>query len=87
MPAGGRPVGPDARRLWSAGDFNVEVFTSELAVGANAVLLRAQDGLGNQSERTVTVDYQPGTWPGSWTADWDAAAAIEVRKVESGKGI
>ncbi len=78
---GGAPVpltiGPDSRRLQNGGDFNVDLATADLDVGANTVVITAVDGASNVSVRTVMVNYTPDQiWPLPYTVDWDAGGAI-----------
>jgi hypothetical protein len=69
--------GPDGRRLQAAGDFNADVPVTDLAVGTNTIVLRAQDTVGNVSTANVTVDFDgTGVWPLPFTANWSAAAEI-----------
>jgi len=64
-------LGPDERRLWNAGDFNVEIDVADLDPGANYVTLTSEDVLGNQTTRLVTVDWTPGVvWPAATTVTW-----------------
>jgi regulation of enolase protein 1 (concanavalin A-like superfamily) len=78
MPTVELSVGPDGRRLENIGDFNVDLATADLDPGANSVVITATDSIGNVAERTVTVDYTPGTvWPLPYDADWSGLAATD----------
>jgi uncharacterized repeat protein (TIGR02543 family) len=47
--------GPDLRRLYGTGDFNVEILYSNLNNGANTVAITAVDNTGASATRSVTV--------------------------------
>jgi hypothetical protein len=69
-------VGPDLRRLYEPGSFNVELSYDDLLVGANTVALKAVDN-GMQVTKNVTVNYTTGTtWPLNYAIDWSAAPSI-----------
>jgi len=71
-------VGPDTRRLLSAGDFNVEIAYTDLSSGPNTVVITATDGLGNHTVETVTVEYDRGhTWPLPYAIDWSSVAETQ----------
>lgn len=79
-------LGSDLRRLYGAGDFNVEIPYVDLLDGPNTVALTATDGVGDTSVRTVTVvkDVQAGG--GSRVVDWSLAAQPDdVAQVVDGK--
>lgn len=88
---GGAPqalsIGPDTRRLLEPGDFNVEIAFTDLLAGANTVVLSATDGLGNPSQKTVTVNWSSGNvWPLPYDADWSTATSVTERsQVVDGK--
>lgn len=64
-------IGPDGRRLLMPGDFDAQIPTSDLNVGANTIVIRAVDGLSNVSTKTVTVNWTTGTtWPLPYTINW-----------------
>ncbi len=70
-------VGPDTRRLFRLGDFNVDLDDQDLVDGANTVVITAVDGTNEQSTQTVTVNYTSGNvWPSSYIADWSTATDI-----------
>jgi hypothetical protein len=71
-------IGPDGRRLESAGDFNIDLAISDLVDGNNNIVITATDTFGNPSEVTVTVDYDSGNvWPLPYTIDWNSTANIQ----------
>ncbi len=81
---GGPPVslsvGPDARRLVSSGDFNIDLATANLIDGSNQIIMTATDGAfpANITVDTVTVDYTSGTaWTMPDTVEWGGVSAIE----------
>lgn len=79
-------IGPDTRRLLMPGDFNAQIPTSDLVVGANTVVVRAVDGLSNVSTKTVTVTWTTGiTWPMN-TITWNSVTDIQdVAQVVDGQ--
>jgi regulation of enolase protein 1 (concanavalin A-like superfamily) len=79
-------VGP-FRRLSQAGDFNVEFDYQQLPAGTNTIQIRAVDGLGFESTKTVTVDYSVGNvWPLGYQVDWSSANEIsDVAQVVDGR--
>ena len=62
-------VGPDDRRLNDAGDFNVEIDFTDLALGPNNVLIEARDQ-SNIITSTVTVNKYNNIWPIPYSIDW-----------------
>jgi regulation of enolase protein 1 (concanavalin A-like superfamily) len=71
-------MGPDFRRLTNLGDFNADIPTTDLVDGANTVLVRATDTLGNQSTGIVFVNYEStNTWPEAYSIDWSTVSAIQ----------
>ena len=69
-------LGP-LRRLAEPGDFNVEIDYTELSPGANVIEIRAVDGLGFETVKTVTVDYSAGTvWRLGYQVDWSSVVEI-----------
>jgi hypothetical protein len=68
-------VGPDLRRLQEPGDFNIDIPTSELAVGANTVEIRLTDGNGQVQTESVTVRWLPATPASMLTVDWSGGHA------------
>jgi hypothetical protein len=71
-------IGPDMRRLASAGDFNAEVDIDDLADGLNVVKIEAVDISGVKSVKAVSVHYARGrTWPMPYTVHWSAAPTIQ----------
>lgn len=70
-------IGPDRRRLADPGDFNIDLHRSELAPGANAVVIRAIDTHGNESSATVTVWYDDTiVAPDELMIDWSRYDAV-----------
>lgn len=80
-------VGPDRRRLASAGDFNAEIGIEELADGLNVVKIEAIDTRGRKSVRAVSVHYARGrTWPMPYTIHWsDVRNIAQVAQVVDGR--
>lgn len=71
-------LGPTGERLYSQGDFNIELPVAELIDGANTVLIKANDGV-TQVTKTVTVNYDAGNvWPASYTANWGALGNVQA---------
>jgi hypothetical protein len=69
-------LGPDQRRLYEPGSFNIELSYDDLAVGANTVALKAVDN-GMQVTKNVTVNYATGNaWPLNYTINWSGASSI-----------
>ncbi len=56
-------MGWDRYRLDLPGDFNAEIPRSSLLSGLNTVLIRAVDGLGNESVELVAISYTPDVIP------------------------
>lgn len=70
--------GPDNRRLALPGDFNADIPYASLVSGANTVVLRAADSLGNTATRTVTVNNATGqTWPLPYSVDWATVTNLQ----------
>lgn len=64
--------GPDSKRLYGVGDFNIELPVGELLPmpATNEVIIKAYNG-ANTIIKLVTVKYVSGTsWPMPYTADW-----------------
>lgn len=80
-------IGPDERRLYGDGDFNVEIGYEELDAGPNTVEITAVDAAGDASVATVTLHRATGTtWPLPYSTDWSSASALEERvQVVDGK--
>ncbi len=71
-------LGPDTFRLDRLGDFNAEIPYTLLFEGINQILVRATDGLGNQSVAIVSLDVTTSTIPApDMTVDWSAAAGLQ----------
>jgi uncharacterized repeat protein (TIGR02543 family) len=77
-PASILSVGPDGRRLASAGDFNIDIPCTDLVNGTNQVVITATDELYNRSTKMVTVTYSSGNvWPLPYSIDWSSATSIQ----------
>jgi hypothetical protein len=85
-PAQDLSIGP-FRRLAEPGDFNVEIDKQDLSPGNNTVQVRAVDGIGFETVRTITVNYTAGTvWPLPTQVDWSAANEIgDVAQIVDGR--
>ena len=71
-------VGPDGRRLNDAGDFNVEIDFTNLASGANNVIIEARDQSNNIiTSKTVTVNKYDNIWPIPYSIDWFSVGQIQ----------
>lgn len=69
--------GPNMMRLAGTGDFNADLLDADLPSGANQLLIRAVDGLGNVRLKLVTVhNANQGPWPLPYAIDWTQAAGI-----------
>jgi len=75
------------RRLSQPGDFNVELDYQQLSAGANTIEIRAVNGIGSETTKTVSVDYSPGNvWPLPFQADWSSAADVsDVAQIVDGR--
>jgi hypothetical protein len=70
-------IGPDTRRLQSAGDFNADIAWSSLRVGDNTVLFRATDKLGNASAQSVTITLKSGATRNlPYTINWSTSTPL-----------
>ena len=71
-------IGPTGERLYSAGDFNIDLPNALLNDGANTVVIKASDGV-QQVTKTVTVNYAAGNvWPLPYTANWSALSGVQA---------
>ncbi len=79
--------GPDLRRLYHPGDFNVELFYDDLPEGANQCIVRVLDGEGNVVERSLNFTVEHGNVaPLPYSIDWSTAPDIQsVAQVVDGK--
>jgi len=80
-------LGPDARRLASTGDFNIDIPLTDTALisGVNNILITATDNLSNISNQAITVNYISGTvWPQTYTVDWASASFPGAAQVVDG---
>lgn len=73
-------LGPDERRLWNEGDFNVEISRTLLASGGNQVVLFARNNISSTLiTHTVNLNYISGTtWPLPYTADWSTTSDVNA---------
>ena len=80
-------IGPDLRRLYHPGDFNVELFYEDLPAGQNQCIVRAADVRGNVIERAINFSVTHGNVaPLPYSIDWSEASSIhEVAQVVDGK--
>lgn len=70
-------IGPDERRLYDEGAFNVQLDRNLLPAGANEIVLKASDGT-DTTMKTVTVNHIVGnTWPLPYSIDWSSAGSIQ----------
>lgn len=73
-------IGPDKRRLYGPGDFNIELSVARLLPlpDTNQVVITAKAG-GNEITKNVTVRYQAGTtWPLPYEANWSALSNVQA---------
>lgn len=66
-------LGPDNRRLESAGDFNIELDAAILQRGDNTITVGAQDRVGFESTQDVVVTFAPDRWSFPYRTEWAAA--------------
>ena len=70
-------MGPDALRLQSAGDFNVEIDHSSLRCGDNQLVIRAADKVGNSKNETVSINYSCNkVIPKNYSINWNNVTNI-----------
>lgn len=94
---GGAPLplslGPDGKRLETAGDFNIDIPTASLNVTPtnNSVEIIAVDGLSNSITSTVTVVFDnTNVWPLPYSIDWstyDTATLSDAVQIVDGDWI
>ena len=74
-------------RIAQPGDFNLEIDVNDLHPGANQLDLIAQDGQGNQSTVTVTIERTTGvTTPMPHDVNWASATKVtDVAQVVDGR--
>lgn len=80
-------LGPDDLRLVNEGDFNVELEVAVLQPGANTIEITAEDGAGEITVKTITVNYDDSAGPakGPVSVDWSTVNAItDVGQVVDG---
>ncbi len=70
-------IGPDLRRLYDDGSFNIEINYNDLLPGANTVAITAKTG-ATQDTENVIVNYTPGvSLPLNYDIDWSTAGDIQ----------
>lgn len=78
--------GPDLRRLYGPGDFNVQLAEADLPIGASTLVITAADATGDTSTRTVTLRKAPGSAALPHVVDWSTATSPNaVAQVVDGK--
>ncbi len=71
-------LGANGTRLVGEGDFVTEIDYADLNDGVNTVEFTATDGVGSQSTKTVTLNYEAGNvWPLPYTVDFTSLSSIE----------
>lgn len=71
-------IGPDNRRLASAGDFAIEIDYYDLLDGANQVDITVVDGINDITIKSVIVNYSSDNiWPQTYIFDWDTVTNIQ----------
>jgi hypothetical protein len=71
-------IGPDGRRLYHAGDFNIDLNRNELINGLNQVVITARDTQSAEDVKTVSFTYNPNTiWPLPYSVNWASAGEIQ----------
>jgi regulation of enolase protein 1 (concanavalin A-like superfamily) len=85
-PAKALSMGPDTRRIASAGDFNVDLPVASLLAGVNHVRITAVNGNGQSTVSDVQVINSAGPiWPLPYSIDWASVANIsDVAQVVDG---
>ncbi len=81
--SGSLSIGPDGKRLHSAGDFNVEIDRDHLKNGQNILVLTAQWENGRHASTQATIDYcANATCSLPYRASWigDASTGDEWRQ-------
>lgn len=82
-------LGPDDRRLTLPGDFIIEIDYTTLQVGANQLVITADDDSSPPTVVPVTIHYSNGnsTWElGTYTFDWHTATTLnELAQVVTGE--
>ena len=70
-------VGPDSRRLYGEGDFNIEIAFADLLPGDNDVFITAQDAAGGETLMHVIAEYTPATGPTDFVIDPTSSDDLE----------
>jgi len=77
-PAKALSMGPDTRRLYSPGDFNVDLDYWALPAGMNQLVISATDALGDVANEVVTVEkITDQVWPLPYSIDWSTTGQIQ----------
>jgi len=80
-------VGPlSSSRVANAGDFNIDIATSDLSEGNNVVVITAVDTLGFTTQSSVNVNFtSTNVWPRTYSIDWSTVASVaDVAQVVDG---
>lgn len=88
-------MGPNLRRLQYEGDFNADIRYTDLDVGSNAVTITAIDGIGEVTQKTVTLIREATSPPAlpfvtEWTAQsplTEQATVVDGRWTVGGSGV
>ncbi|MGE3166570.1 MAG: DUF1349 domain-containing protein [Planctomycetota bacterium] len=80
-------IGPDNRRLFGPGDFNIDLNVANMQPGANQVIITAIDGIGNETSKSLTIHNSAGpVWPLPTTVSWSGLDSVtQVAQVVDGK--
>ncbi len=81
-------IGPDTRRLYHEGDFNVEIDHNDLLDGTNMLIIKAIDDYNSTTtEKTVTLNYNAeNKWPEYYFTDFQNALNVQRRvQITDGK--
>lgn len=70
-------LGPDSRRLSSAGDFNVDLDAQWLHYGTNTLRLTALTEDGSASQLDIAIRFNPGKWPLPYAVNWQKVTSIQ----------
>ncbi len=96
-PSNALSIGPDTRRLFNAGDFNIDLTWTQLLPlpDSNFVIVTATDTHASTKKDTVVVRYNANTqWPIPTTVVWgaspditSAAQVVDGQWVRAGSGV
>ncbi len=70
-------IGPDARRLARAGEFNVEIDAEELRPGNNTLSIIKSLKDNSREVKDVAIHYRIQPWPLPYRVDWSAIPNIQ----------